>query len=172
MRFGREELQGFAYVRFFFTEIYAEKGGKLFLSNQGLAGETSDLFADGVAQADHLVPVGIGGSNGRIDGRRKRDGNCGWARKNGAVAKKMARASQRNGNDRNASGDGGVKRAQLKRADAFFRNERAFGKNENGFAVAQSGLHFLDGFPARIGIASFERKMPHFAKERADERHG
>src|SRR5262245_13352630 len=123
MRCGRQKLQGVACVKFFFTAIYAESDGKLFLdhfSKQGLAGETSDLFADSVAQADHLVPVGgIGSSNRRSDRRRKRDGDCRGARKNGAVTEKTARASQRNWNDRNASGDGGVKRAQLKRADAF-----------------------------------------------------
>src|SRR5262249_53954361 len=64
-----------------------------------------------------------------------------------------------------------MKRTKLERAHAWFGNKSSFGKNEDGFAAAQDGFHFLDRFAARIRIAADEGNMLHLAQESADERH-
>lgn len=129
--------------------LSAFRTGTGFFSDERLAGILSNLFADRIAEANDFVPIGGIARGGIWCGRRReRDGNGGGAGENGAVAKKTARACERNGNDGNAGGDRSVKRAELERADAVFGNEGAFGKNKNGFATAQDGFHFFDGFAA------------------------
>ena len=65
------------------------------------------------------------------------------------VAKKIARARERNWNERSARIHCGFESAKLERANARFLNERTFRKNKNGIACAKYPLDILRGPAAR-----------------------
>src|ERR1700739_53335 len=129
------------------------------------------LCACRVTQANNFVPVGAPGVGSlRPQRRRKRDRHGCWARKEGPVTQKAARACKRNRNDRNSSNDGRVECTELKRPDAFFWNERTFRKNEDRISFADGGFNLLNGVAARICVRANEGKVPPLSEEHPNER--
>src|SRR5579859_3146378 len=140
---------------------------------QGFAGKTRNCFSACVAQTHELLPIrSLRISGGlRINWRRKSNSHIAGARKIRAIPKKIARARERNGNERSARIYSSFERTELEWTDAIFRNESAFGKNENGIAGAKNICDLLRCLPARARPGAVERKMAHFLKEGADEWH-
>src|SRR5262249_50684794 len=112
-------------------------------SEDGFAGVGGDGVAGKVAEADHFLPLGLGalGSAG-INWRGERQCDGTETRKNGAIAQHAARTSDGDGNDGRTGVDCCFKGPELKGAQTIFRNKSAFGKDENGFAIAQKLFHF------------------------------
>src|SRR5256885_2799168 len=141
-------------------------------SEQGLARVPCNLLTCGIAESSDFVRVG-GFGLGRFwpQRRRERDGNRCWARQNHSIAQKVARPGKRYGNNRNSSNDRCIERAELKRADAYFSNERTFRKDENRIPIANLGFNLLSGFAPGVGVGTNKGKVPHLTKERPNERH-
>src|ERR1700683_3154132 len=137
------------------------------MSEDGFAGVAAYGFGGLVAQADQVVPASGLGGGGRVggdlgvNGWGERDGDAGWARKEGALAQELAGAGHGYGHDRDTYFDCGFEGSQLERADAVIGGEGAFGKDEDGLAAAKNFFHLLGLAKARIRVGAIEPDVIH-----------